>query len=967
MQVVHETYLRKDIGCGLTSCPQCPSSAYQLSNQACLVRDPPLIILPTVEVLLCQIDLLEQTDFLESTQSVLLLSVVERAKSIKHKTYNRLVKNVLKHENSKVYVFANSINRDTFVEREEGEAEEKFDDRVVRKASWWYKTHFESLTEKGCINLPRVVTLTNDPASAEDMRARDIDAMTIHDYVKEFLADKYPDILDVLSKPITPEERKAAHASGGFLDFPKHWSTDRIERGLANETLYKGKINVLNASGRRAEAVVHTEGLERPITIDGYEHMNRAINQDIVAVMLIDEDAGTRVDVDSEAKGKEENKLKGKVVGVIEKNWRGYCGSLEETDKQGGHVLFVPIDFRIPKIRIETQKVQALMDKRIIVTVDNWASNSRYPSGHILRTIGALNDIEVETEVLLLEHDIKHDKWSNDVLKCLPDNKVLPKDETNLRQDLRSGKPDERIIFSVDPPGCVDIDDALHCKLLDDGNYECGVHIADVAHYIKPDSALDLEAAVRGTSVYLVDRRIDMLPQLLSTDLCSLHTGVDRYAFSVVWKITPKAEILDTWFHRSIIHSSAALAYADAQKRIDTKKPDDEITRGCIRMMSIAKQLKANRKARGALNLESSEQKFKLNDKKMPEACMPYPMYDANFMIEEFMLLANITVAKRILQQFPKIAMLRRHPTPTPVMLEPLVKAAKLKGVAVSIESSKKLSDSIDNAKSKDIENFDSLLRMKAIKCLTQAVYFSSGDYDPEQYRHYGLASEIYTHFTSPIRRYADIVVHRQLANAIGISPIPESLQDRNRFKEVCDNINQRHWNAQYVSRASNELFTLFFLEKKGEQILKAIISDVRKTSVWVWIEQYCFERRVNIVTRDDLEGTNPWEFNENNMSLSRTSPPCVMYKLHDVVKVKVWVHTSKMHRKKIRIEILDEKFSKENVNESSRKRQADAVLDGKGDESEVSPGAKRIRLEEKATWIGQKLEEIQLSSTLRL
>ena len=578
-----------------------------------------------------------------------------------------------------------------------------------------------------------------------------------------------------------------------------------------------------------------------------------------------------------------------------------------------------------------------------------------------------MNDIEVETEVLLLEHDVRHGKWSDNVLSCLPKSTELPEDQSNLRQDLRKGAEGERIVFSVDPPGCVDIDDALHCKLMDNGNYECGVHIADVAYYIDADSALDEEAALRGTSVYLVDRRIDMLPPLLSTDLCSLHPNVDRFAFSVVWEITPKAEIVDTWFHRSIIHSSAALAYADAQKRIDTKKPDDEITRGCIRMMSIAKQLKAQRKARGALSLDSSEQKFKLNDKKRPEACTPYPMYDANFMIEEFMLLANITVAKRILQQFPKIAMLRRHPTPTPVMLEPLVKAAKLKGVQVSIEASKQLSESIDNAEAKDVENFNSLLKMKAIKCLTQAVYFSSGDYDPAQYLHYGLASEIYTHFTSPIRRYADIVVHRQLANAIQISSIPESMQDRKRFKEICDNINKRHWNAQYVSRASNELFTLFFFESKGEQILKAIISDVRKTAVWVWIEQYCYERRVNLVTREDLEGTNPWEFDEDNMILSRTSPPCVMYKLHDVVTVKVWVHTSKMHRKKIRVEIVDEKYSKETEAEPSRKRQADAVLKGKDEESGVSPGAKRIKLEEKAKEIGQRLEEIQLSTTLRL
>jgi len=260
------------------------------------------------------------------------------------------------------------------------------------------------------------------------------------------------------------------------------------------------------------------------------------------------------------------------------------------------------------------------------------------------------------------------------------------------------------------------------------------------------------------------------------------------------------------------------------------------------------------------------------------------------------------------------------------------------------------------------VENFDALLRMKAIKCLTQAVYFSSGDHDPRQYLHYGLASEIYTHFTSPIRRYADIVVHRQLANAIKIASIPESMQDRTRFKEICDNINKRHWNAQYVSRASNELFTLFFFEAKGEQILKAIISDVRKTAVWVWIQQYCFEKRVNIVTREDLDGTNPWEFDEENMSLTRTTPPCVKYKLHDTVRVKVWVHTSKMHRKKIRVEIVDEKFS-ESEDQPSRKRQVSSTGEGEG--SEESQGSKRMKLDAKE--IGQRFEDIQLNTTLCL
>merc|ERR1719319_1360060 len=218
--------------------------------------------------------------------------------------------------------------------------------------------------------------------------------------------------------------------------------------------------------------------------------------------------------------------------------------------------------------------------------------------------------------------------------------------------------------------------------------------------------------------------------------------------------MTPEAQVVDTRFFRSVIPTVGALAYADAQKRIDTKLPEDVITEGCIGLMNMARKLRAQRFAKGAITLDSAAQKFKLDpDTKMPKECKPYPLYDANHLVEEFMLLANITVAKRILQQFPKMAMLRRHPTPTPVMLEPLVQAAKLRGCTIKIENSKQLASSLDTVALEKDKKFAQLLRMRAIKCMSQAVYFSSGEHEPKEYWHYGLATEIYTHFTSPIRR----------------------------------------------------------------------------------------------------------------------------------------------------------------------------------------------------------------------
>jgi exosome complex exonuclease DIS3/RRP44 len=323
-----------------------------------------------------------------------------------------------------------------------------------------------------------------------------------------------------------------------------------ITAGLHRGIYHQGKLRVNRFNPY--EAYVGSESIGEEIIIYGRSNMNRAFDGDIVAVELLprdqwqDEKALSIAEEDDEEddtvhlapdnvddaprtsnlshetsgdKNAAPVRPSGRVVGVIRRNWHSYCGSLEPMSLPAGsggtaHALFVSKDRRIPKIRINTRQLQNLLDMRIVVAVDSWDRQSRYPSGHYVRPIGKIGDKETETEVVLIENDVDYSPFSSQVLACLPPLpwSVSSEDVSNpVRQDLR-----HLLVFSVDPPGCKDIDDALHCTSLPNGNFELGVHIADVTNFVHPGTPLDDEASKRGTSVYLVERRIDMLPKPLT-------------------------------------------------------------------------------------------------------------------------------------------------------------------------------------------------------------------------------------------------------------------------------------------------------------------------------------------------------------------------------------------------------------------------------------------------------------------
>ena len=327
------------------------------------------------------------------------------------------------------------------------------------------------------------------------------------------------------------------------------------------------------------------------------------------------------------------------------------------------------------------------------------------------------------------------------------------------RRDLRGID-----VVSVDPPGCKDIDDALHCIRLENGNIQAGVHIADVTYFVRPDTAIDKEAAHRCTTVYLVNRRTDMLPKLLTENLCSLRSNVDRLAFSVIWEFSPDGQtLLKTDFTKSIICSRQAFTYEQAQNLISSPSDSsNKIQSSLVLLNFMAKILKSKRIAAGALSLASTQLKFTLDtETHNPTDVSIYSLFETNSMVEEFMLLANCSVAEKISSFFPSNSILRHHSPPKPKHIKQLSKLMDQLGYQLDYSTSKTLADSLDRIQRVDSPFFNTLIRVLTTRCMNEAHYFCTADVDYSNFFHYGLAVPLYTHFTSPIRRYADVLVHR--------------------------------------------------------------------------------------------------------------------------------------------------------------------------------------------------------------
>jgi exosome complex exonuclease DIS3/RRP44 len=800
---------------------------------------------------------------------IVLQTVLEELKNQSLPLYNRLL-SLIKTTEKRFYLFFNEFRLETHVRRGQNESINDRNDRAVRAVAKWYSEHLRSTLKKGKKekSVPAIVVITDDKENLRKAKEEGVTALSLSDYVSGL--EEADRLLDMIS-----ESREAREAKGarGELFYPEYYSMSKIMTELRAGTLHQGVFNV--SPYNYLEGSVKVGAFDKPLIILGRDNSNRAISGDIVVIevlpkdqwkspstKLVDEEAVTRNDnpeaedneevvTEKERKALQEEVKKAhgkntegrpqptaKVVGVIKRNWRQYVGTVDQgstgasasSGRRQQNVFVLPMDKRIPKIRVRTRQASDLLGQRILVTIDAWDRDSRYPTGHFIRSLGELETKGAETEALLLEYDVQYKPFPKAVLDCLPaegHDWRVPADKEHVgwkgRRDLR-----DILVCSIDPPGCQDIDDALHARPLPNGNFEVGVHIADVSHFVKPNNAMDLEASLRGTTVYLVDKRIDMLPHLLGTDLCSLKPYVERYAFSVLWEMTPNAEVVSAEFTKSVIRSREAFSYEQAQMRIDDPSQNDELTQSMRTLLRLSRILRQKRMDAGALNLASPEVRIEADNDEVGDPLTDVKtkaMLATNSLVEEFMLHANITVAAKIYDSFSQTALLRRHATPPPQNFEELInQLSKKRNLELDVSSSRALADSLDRCVDPENPFFNTLVRILATRCMTSAEYFCAGAHAESEFRHYGLASPIYTHFTSPIRRYADLLVHRQLASAIGYEGEDgraqvEGVMTRNRLEDICRNINYRHRNAQFAGRASIEYYVGQALKARGEKM----------------------------------------------------------------------------------------------------------------------------------------------------
>ncbi|KAK2706097.1 exosome complex exonuclease RRP44-like [Artemia franciscana] len=855
LKLVRENYLRDDISCLSDLCTSC--------NQANTIQLNRLDKLPVTSSKLCDFPhyivfssdvILNQIDVVESElwkNCIIPLTVHQEVRSKSLAIYHRL-KDIMNIPNRKFVLFVNEHHKDTYIERKPGESASAYASRCVLTTCNWYQTHLAELQQQQQQNskIVKLVYLCNDDENKEAAVKEGLLAYTIAEYVKSL--QNHEELVDKLSKVRVDKGDKVGHL------FQEHLSQLQLLSGLKTKRFLQG-VFYTNTDNYQ-EGTVNVEGSDKQVLIPNLLLRNRAVSGDVVAIELLQEgdwvcpsklvclddkpDPGDVLLIEETQLPKlqrdpETVQPTGRVVGILRRKWKQYCGTLEPSKhlNEVNH-LFIPSDRRIPKIRIETHQAGKLIGQRIYVGVDDWPRYSRYPLGHFVRMLGPLGDKATETEVLLLEHDVPHNTFPIAVLACLP---VMPwtisPDEEKKRTDLRHID-----VCSVDPPGCTDIDDALHCRELQNGNYEVGVHIADVSYFVRPMSALDREAARRGTTVYLSDQRIDMVPELLSSNLCSLREHEDRLAFSCLWEVTPNGKMLSTRFVKSIIRSRSAFTYAEAQAKIDDESQTDALAQSLRRLLKLSKIMKKARTDRGALTLASAEIRFKLDiETQDPISVVNKSMLDTNSMVEEWMLAANIAAAEKTRKDFPEVAMLRRHPEPPQSNFEPLLQVAKTKGFNVNTRNGKELSDSLEQAQIKDNPYANTLLRMITTRCMMQAVYFCSGTLPENLFLHYGLAAPIYTHFTSPIRRYADIVVHRLLAASIGADTTYQQLLDRKATSILARQLNFRHRMAQYAGRASVALHTNIFFRRRVDDE-EAYIIFVKENALTVFLSKYGLE-----------------------------------------------------------------------------------------------------------------------------
>nr|XP_058913690.1 DIS3-like exonuclease 1 isoform X3 [Kogia breviceps] len=834
---------------------------------------------------------------------------------------------------------------------------EKWQSRSIYNAATWYYHH--------CQDKMPIVMVTEDEEAIQQYGSETEGVFVIS--FKNYLDNFWPDLKAAheLCESILQSRRERENESqeSHGKEYPEHLPLEVLEAGIKSGRYIQGTLNV-NKHRAQIEAFVRLQGasskdsgLVSDILIHGTKARNRSIHGDVVVVELLPKNewkGRTTALGENDGESPSEPIPTGRVVGILQKNWRDYVvtfPSKEEVQSQGKNarkILVIPWDYRIPKIRISTQQAEALQDFRVVVRIDSWESTSMYPSGHFVRVLGRIGDLEGEIATILVENSISVVPFSEAQMCEMPVNTTenpwkVSSEEERERKDLRK----THLVFSIDPRGCEDVDDALSVRALDNGNLELGVHIADVTHFVASHSYIDIEARTRATTYYLADRRYDMLPSILSADVCSLLGGVDRYAVSIMWELDKTSyEIKKVWYGRTIIQSAYKLFYEAAQELLDGNVDivDDipefrdldeksrqakleELLWAIRKLTDIARHIRAKRDQCGALELEGVEVRIQLDEKKNIHDLIPKQPLEVHETVAECMILANHWVAKKICESFPHQALLRRHPPPHQEFFSELRECAKAKGFFMDTRSNKALADSLDNANDPNDPIVNWLLRSMATQAMSNALYFSTGSCAEEEFHHYGLALDKYTHFTSPIRRYSDIIVHRLLMAAISKDKkmeIKENLFSNKDLEELCRHINNRNRAAQHSQKQSTELFQCMYFKDKDPETEERCISDgviysIRTNGVLVFIPRFGIKGAAYLKNKDGLviscspDGHSEWKPGslqrfQNKITSTTTGGESVTFHLFDHVTVRISVQASRCHSDTIRLEIISNK-----------------------------------------------------------
>lgn len=571
-------------------------------------------------------------------------------------------------------------------------------------------------------------------------------------------------------------------------------------------------------------------------------------------------------------------KPEGKVIEIVSRHRDEFVGRLEIATRYA----FVIPDFKkmFHDIYLRLNDLHdARHNDKVVVKVTRWPERGKKPEGKIVRVLGKAGEHNAEIHSIIAEFGLPCEFPEAIEAEAESISEKITAAEINKRKDFRGVTT-----FTIDPFDAKDFDDALSIRSLPNGNTEVGIHIADVTHYVQPRTALEEEAVERATSVYLVDRTIPMLPERLSNRLCSLRPGEEKLTFSAVFELDDEANIKSEWFGRTVIFSDRRFTYEEAQERLENQEGDfcEEIAQ----LNHLAKKIKKDRFEKGAVNFETLELKFKLDETGKPLGIIPKERKDAHKLIEEFMLLANKRVAEFIFNKGskpkPVTFVYRTHEDPDPEKLDKLAAFAKRFGHQLDCSQghllgerqgiSQNLNHLVERIEGKPEQN---VLQQLAIRTMAKAQYTTN------EKAHFGLSFPHYTHFTSPIRRYPDMMVHRLLQHYLHGGKSSE--KDREEFEKLCLHSSEREKRAADAERASVKYKQVEFMALTEDKIFDGMVSGVTEWGIYVEITETKCEGMIRMA---DL-GDDYYELDQQNYRVvGRRNKR--MITLGDAVKVSV-------------------------------------------------------------------------------